>query len=76
MGQTPNYGLYTTSSDDTQTNLIEWIQNINGTSSGSNMMKLDALLADMETKKANIVIESVSQPEGMGGGDEWDKVLP
>lgn len=75
MAETPNYKLYVTPPDDTSTNLIEWLQMVNGTPSGSNMMKLDAILASLDTKKANVVVESSVQPAAMNGGDEWDRLL-
>lgn len=75
MSETPNYGLYVTPPDDTTTNLIQWMQLIDGTASMSNMMKIDNLIASLEAAKSNKIIESDSEPEGMVSGDEWDRLL-
>ncbi len=75
MAQTPNYGFYLTPEDDTATHVLDWVQNIVGPSAGSNTMRQDTILAGLEASKANKVVESAAQPEGLSVGDEWDRLL-
>ena len=64
MAETPNYGLYVTEPSNTDTNLIDWVQQVNGTDSTSNMMKLDRALADIETNKQNKLTFDSEPTEG------------
>ena len=75
MAETPNYGLYLTPEDDTTTKVLDWIQKFLGPGADSNTMKIDAIIAALESAKANKVVESSSQPSGLSVGDEWDRLL-
>lgn len=74
MSESPNLGLHLTGQTTDET-FLAWRLLENGTGSDSNMMKLDQAYGDLNTKKANKVVESASEPTGLSVGDEWDKVL-
>lgn len=54
MAETPNYGLSLVPESDTTTTVLAMIQNLMGTNSSSNMMKIDALLAALNTANAQL----------------------
>lgn len=74
MSKSPNLELYLTPQTTDET-FLDWRLRQNGTGSDSNMMKLDQAYSNLETKKANKVVEAATEPDNLAVGDEWDRLL-
>ena len=74
MALSPNLGLHLVPQHTTKT-VQEWRLEENGTGEDSNMMILDKAVGELQTKKANKVVEFASEPSGLSPGDEWDRIL-
>lgn len=69
MASTPNYGFNLVSSSDSDRSLMDWVQQLSGEDETSNMMRIDALLAELaEQASGNGVIIDSSEP---AEGEVW-----
>lgn len=75
MATTPNFNLDLHELDDLDRELFDWVEKLSGTATTSNMMIIDAILAQLRSDKANRVVESSDEPSGLSVGDEWDRLL-
>lgn len=75
MATTPNFNLDLHELDDLDRELFDWVEKLSGTATTSNMMIIDAILAQLRSDKANRVVESPDEPSGLSVGDEWDRLL-
>ena len=75
MATTPNFNLDLQDPGDGERTLFDWVEKLSGKDSASNMMIIDSILNQLQSKKANRVVESSVEPTGLSVGDEWDRLL-
>lgn len=75
MATTPNFNLDLQDPGDINRTLFDWVEKLSGKDSTSNMMVIDSILNQLQSQKANKVVESATEPTGLATGDEWDRVI-
>ena len=75
MVQTPNFGFQAVDPADQTSNVLDVMQATNGSVNTSNIMRIDALLKELQDKESFRVVESAQEPAGLKTGDEWDCLL-
>lgn len=75
MATTPNFNLDLQDPGDINRTLFDWVEKLSGKDSTSNMMVIDSILNQLQSQKANKVVESAAEPTGLATGDEWDRVI-
>ena len=60
MANTPNYQFDLVSENETNRDLIDWVQRLSGTADTSNMMKIDQLLRELEERLDSVDVSPVT----------------